>query len=114
MSSAGEDDTADDPQRFLSRESQVSRHVTFRNDCSRTCSVFWLDFSGREVFYKRLKPGEQYRQQTYLSHPWVAHADPSTEFLLLNQKRVFLPTRNEGMVLITDSEDTSRGPSPHS
>ena len=34
-------------------------------------SLMWKDYEGGEVEYKRLQPGDTYRVNTFLSHPWV-------------------------------------------
>jgi uncharacterized caspase-like protein len=45
--------------------------VTFRNLLSETISTYWLDYTGKRVFYQRINAGGSYTQQTYISHPWV-------------------------------------------
>ena len=51
--------------------------ITFRavgeNDETQF-KIYWLDYNGRRVFYKRLFAGDSYRQQTYLTHPWLVTA----------------------------------------
>ena len=34
-------------------------------------SLMWKDYEGGEVEYKRLQPGDTYRVNTFLTHPWV-------------------------------------------
>ena len=45
--------------------------VTFLNQTGKTVSVYWLDYKGKRVLYKKLLPGKRYTQQTYLTHPWL-------------------------------------------
>jgi hypothetical protein len=55
-----------------SLNSNVATTIDFRNESAGRIRIYWLDFSGRRVFYAVLGPGQGYRQQTYLTHPWVA------------------------------------------
>jgi hypothetical protein len=45
--------------------------VTFQNLSSEAISTYWLDYTGKRVFYQRINGGDSYTQQTYISHPWV-------------------------------------------
>lgn len=33
--------------------------------------MFWLDYEGRRVLYRRIAPGMSLTQPTFASHPWV-------------------------------------------
>lgn len=61
-----------DERRLRSHESTTSLHIAYQNDHDRKVSLYWLDFEGRRVHYADLEPGQGYRQQTYVTHPWVA------------------------------------------
>jgi hypothetical protein len=61
-----------DERRLRSHESNTSLHIDYQNDRPRKVSLYWLDFDGRRVHYADLEPGQGYRQQTYVTHPWVA------------------------------------------
>lgn len=61
--------------RLRSLVSETSLHVDFSNTTDDDVSLYWLDFHGSRVHYNDLAPGESYRQQTYVTHPWVA-VDP--------------------------------------
>ncbi|WP_088241325.1 hypothetical protein [Calothrix rhizosoleniae] len=50
---------------------KVATNVTFANKSSKKVKVYWLDYSGKRTFYKTLKSGTSYKQQTYVTHPWV-------------------------------------------
>ena len=43
---------------------------TVANPSPRTVLVYWLDYQGREIFYRQLGPGQVYLQRTYVTHPW--------------------------------------------
>lgn len=49
----------------------VEASLNFINRSGETLKVYWLDFSGRRVLYKTLKPQQGYTQLTYLTHPWL-------------------------------------------
>ena len=46
--------------------------ITFVNRTGETVSVYWLNYSGKRVFYKKLLDGKRYAQRTFLTHPWLA------------------------------------------
>jgi hypothetical protein len=54
-----------------SLESRYSTHLVFRNQSLGKVSTWWVNDRGKRVFYSELAPGEEYSQQTYISHPWV-------------------------------------------
>ncbi|WP_245669812.1 hypothetical protein [Micromonospora mirobrigensis] len=45
--------------------------VDFANARSEPVTVYWLDYGGQRQPYTSLQPGQSYRQQTYVGHPWV-------------------------------------------
>ena len=45
--------------------------IDFVNARSETAVVYWLDYGGQRQLYAILLPGQWYRQQTYVGHPWV-------------------------------------------
>lgn len=56
--------------------SEVSLQIDFENATDDWLALEWLNFDGKRVRYADLAPGQTYRQQTYVSHPWVA-VDPT-------------------------------------
>lgn len=54
-----------------STEEKAETFVTFVNKTGMTVQVWWLDFEGKRILYNTLAPDEEYRQQTYLTHPWI-------------------------------------------
>ena len=59
-----------------SKVGTVHAQVNFVNQTGKTVSVYWLNYSGKRVFYKKLLAGKRYSQPTYLTHPWLV-LDPS-------------------------------------
>jgi hypothetical protein len=52
--------------------SEESLHIVFHNMTQTPLTLTWLDFNGRRVSYATLEPGQSHRQQTYVTHPWLA------------------------------------------
>lgn len=50
---------------------KVATKVVFRNKSPKTVKTYWLDYSGKRKFYAQLKPGKNYVQSTYVTHPWI-------------------------------------------
>ncbi len=54
-----------------STSGKITTKISFKNKLKQTVKIYWLNYSGRRVFYRQLKPGDSYTQQTYVTHPWV-------------------------------------------
>lgn len=63
-------------KQLRSQASEVSLFIDFENATDVWLALEWLNFDGKRVRYADLGPGESYRQQTYVTHPWVA-VDPT-------------------------------------
>ncbi|MFF5260323.1 hypothetical protein ACFY4C_15365 [Actinomadura viridis] len=55
----------------LRSENGSSTCVEFVNTRNDAVNIYWLDWAGGRVFYRRLMSGDRYIQQTYVTHPWV-------------------------------------------
>ena len=73
----------------------VKTQITFVNHSKQEVKVYWLDYSGQRVFYKKLKASESYTQDTYMTHPWLI-----TD-LHDNAWDVYMPTVQPRTVIIT-------------
>jgi len=91
-------------QVIKSAASDVSTYVNFKNNSSFVCEVFWIDFEGNEVLYNTLNPGDSYRQETYVEHPWVARDVKTRDFMLVNGTRLFFPDAEETIGVITGEQ----------
>jgi hypothetical protein len=58
-------------QGLKSKEELTATFVTFVNKTGMKVQVIWLDFEGKRVHYLTLEPNQEYKQQTYLTHPWL-------------------------------------------
>lgn len=52
--------------------------VTFINDSTEVRDVFWIDYSGVEIYYATLFPGDAYDQGTFVTHAWMVADDFGT------------------------------------
>jgi hypothetical protein len=59
------------PGSIRSKESKRKAVVHFANSTFRPFDIVWIDFDGKRKTYRTLKHGEDYKQQTYVSHPWI-------------------------------------------
>jgi len=76
-----------------------STYVNFINRLTAPIKVYWVDHEGKRIHYADVKPGESYRQQTYVGHPWeVVTAD--------GVKSNYLPTVAESDVILESNIPT--------
>jgi hypothetical protein len=54
-----------------SLEGKVTTSIRFVNKTPGAVRIFWLDYTGKRVFYKELAAGASYVQPTWKTHPWV-------------------------------------------
>jgi len=57
--------------KVKSQNSNTPVTVTFVNRSGEYRSVDWVDFNGNLKNYANLNPGERFRIDTYVTHPWV-------------------------------------------
>ena len=55
-----------------SLQGTVRTDIRFVNKTSGAVKIYWLDYTGKRVFYKTLAAGASYLQPTWVTHPWVA------------------------------------------
>jgi hypothetical protein len=63
------------PGSVRSDNSAQGATLEFQNLSGRKVTIYWLDFQGQRKFYKELQPNQNYTQNTFATHPWVA-VDP--------------------------------------
>ena len=73
--------------RVKSQNSNTPVTVTFVNKSGEYRSVEWIDFNGGLVNYANLQPGERFRIDTYVTHPWVFTDGPG------NCVEMFMPQK---------------------
>ena len=54
-----------------SLEGTVRTDIRFVNRTAGVVKVYWLDYSGRRVYYDTIAPGASVVQPTWKTHPWV-------------------------------------------
>jgi len=61
------------PQKYIypSRSEGGESTITFINELKKEVFINWIFYDGESRFYKKLKPGEQFKQPTYPGHYWL-------------------------------------------
>lgn len=44
--------------------------VVFENQTTQKISIFWLDFIGKEIFYREIESGEEFSQPSFIFSAW--------------------------------------------
>lgn len=60
-----------DERSLRSVQGNVHTSMKFVNRTNQEVRSYWLDYSGRRVFYKAIPPNGNYTQPTFQTHPWV-------------------------------------------
>jgi von Hippel-Lindau disease tumor supressor len=60
-----------DERSLRSVQGNVHTTMKFVNRTNQEVRSYWLDYSGRRVFYKAIPPNGNYTQPTFQTHPWV-------------------------------------------
>ncbi len=60
-----------DESSLRSVQGNVHTTMKFVNRTNKEIRSYWLDYSGRRVFYKAIAPNGNYTQPTFQTHPWV-------------------------------------------
>jgi hypothetical protein len=75
--------------RYFSIRGDQPVSIKFFNQRNRRINIYWIDYQGISKFYKSLEPGEQYIQQTYMTHPWLVTDDKNRTIAVLLPEREF-------------------------
>jgi hypothetical protein len=83
--------------------------LTFVNRSQITIRLEWADYNGNLQEYATVEPGRSHRQETFLTHPWVATSMPG------DCLGVFLPRPGDTRVVMQfaapdDGEESDGGP----
>ncbi|XP_071517189.1 uncharacterized protein [Panulirus ornatus] len=93
-------------QVIRSLRSRQRSYVRFVNRTQRTVDVIWLDYNGVRQKYKTLIPGEAFKVNTFVTHPWIFRDAETTATLLVNSEEVFYPKVEEKQCEVSDVENT--------
>lgn len=63
--------SCNDERNLRSLQGNVHTIMKLINNSSQEVRRYWLDYSGRRVFYKAIPPYGQYTLPTFQTHPWV-------------------------------------------
>jgi len=76
-------------QDLVSTTGGASTYVNFVNKLDIDAKAFWIDFSGKRVIYATVKPGQTFRQQTYVGHPWEVTTNDGYKALIMPTETEF-------------------------
>ncbi len=68
---SGASSSCRDERNLLSVQGNMHTSMKFLNNSNQEVRTYWLDYSGRRVFYKAIPPQCQYTQPTFQTQPWV-------------------------------------------
>ena len=60
------------PGSVRSDNSKQKSSLEIQNLSGRKVTIYWLDYQGQRKFYKELQPKQNYKVNTFVTHPWVA------------------------------------------
>lgn len=58
------------PEAQQSIDGDIPTNFMLFNSSGSPVQLFWIDYSGKRVFYATVGPMKTHRQQTFASHPW--------------------------------------------
>lgn len=90
-------------ESLRSKEGKISTAITFLNQGSVPVSIYWVDYQGNRKFYSKLEPGQRYRQQTFITHPWIVTSEGN------DCLRMFMPQATEIVAAVAPIISASRG-----
>ncbi|PIR39186.1 MAG: hypothetical protein COV35_01330 [Alphaproteobacteria bacterium CG11_big_fil_rev_8_21_14_0_20_39_49] len=61
----------DEDLNARSIEAKKASTINFINSSNDIRKIYWLDYKGKKVLYRVLKPGDTYTQRTFITHPWL-------------------------------------------
>lgn len=89
---------ASEATNLISLPGGLSTHVIFVNNLDVVARIDWINFKGERQYYHSLSPGQSYKQQTYVNHPWLVCAGSEQ-----SPVAVFHPLQHDAHALITTS-----------
>src|SRR6185295_5972433 len=92
--------------RFKSTAGVTTATLTVINNTDQPVKSFWLDYSGNRVFYRQVAAHKQYKQATWLTHPWVIASTKG--------KCYRLTVMNSRQQVVTVNPGTAIAPTPGS
>jgi len=87
---------------YRSENSQYGTVILFHNTSNLPIDINWISYSGREVNYAVMSPGETILQPTFASHPWSIRDHTSQTSLALT-----IAKEEASVVTISDKGKTT-------
>ncbi|GEM_PF-3401778 len=105
--------------QFKSLSGTTRAVLQITNNTDETVKSYWLDYTGKRVFYENVAPHTSYLQATWLTHPWVitSAAGACYRFVVMNSQQQFVsvdPTLGPGETLepLATSQSSEIAPAP--
>ncbi|PNH12970.1 hypothetical protein TSOC_000017 [Tetrabaena socialis] len=104
----------DDGDLITSLNSRFKVNMCFTNRTNSEIEVNWINYTGEEVSYGMMQPGQAQLLYTYLSHPWVFRSmDHSVDELVINGKAVAWPSHVSPFADIVEAPLLQWSPATH-
>jgi hypothetical protein len=113
------DSSCSTESQFKSLAGTTRAVLQITNNTHETVKSYWLDYTGKRVFYENVAPHTSYLQQTWLTHPWVITSASGAcyRFVVMNSQEQFVsvdPTLGPGETLapLATAHSTAIAPAP--
>jgi hypothetical protein len=95
------DSSCSTESQFKSLTGTTRAVLQITNNTDETVKSYWLDYTGKRVFYENIAPHTSYLQATWLTHPWVITSASGAcyRFVVMNSQEQFVsvdPTLGPG------------------
>ncbi|MBR2536688.1 MAG: hypothetical protein IKE66_11505 [Hyphomicrobium sp.] len=111
-----EEISCEEAQALKSKESSTAARITFVNKSGATRVIQWKTFDGGYKEYATLEPGQEFVQETFLTHPWIAVNGPgdcANAFLPVPGNSIaVLHVTNDQMAARQRDDYSEHGPTP--
>ena len=65
------DSNCEKESKLRSKEGVTPVEFTLTNRSKNKIVLYWLNYEGKRIKYEEVIPGDQVKQPTFLTHPWV-------------------------------------------
>ena len=86
-----DEDTQNESDVPRSLHSRIKSPIQFINCTGRRVNMIWMNYRGEQVLSTTLSVQSNVKVNTYVTHPWIAVDEDTSERLLLNFNDVFYP-----------------------
>jgi hypothetical protein len=113
------DSSCSTESQFKSLTGTTRAVLQITNNTDETVKSYWLDYTGKRVFYENVAPHTSYLQATWLTHPWVITSASGAcyRFVVMNSQEQFVsvdPTLGPGETFtpLATAQSSAIAPAP--